>query len=82
MCTHLYSVGQCCIQHGEDGQVSAQVRHRTSAEVLRKQIKQHFYILAAQLTEIENKHLIHFLQISNLIYLEEAVGVVNSFMLL
>lgn len=48
----LHRVSQCCIQHGEDRQVGAEVRHNTAAEALRTQIKQQFYILVAQLTKI------------------------------
>lgn len=28
----LHGVSQCCIQHGEDGQVSAKIRHNATAE--------------------------------------------------
>ncbi len=38
VCPHLHSVRQRCIQHCEDSQVSAEVRHGTAADVLEMQI--------------------------------------------
>lgn len=40
-CSHLHGVRQCCVQHGEDSQVRAQVRHDTTAEALRAHSKPH-----------------------------------------
>lgn len=47
MCAHLHSVGQGCIQHREDSQVSAEVRHHTTAHILRTQNRQHVHTVAA-----------------------------------
>ena len=43
MCSHLHCVSQCCVQHGQDGQICAQVRHNSTAQVLGTIIKPWVY---------------------------------------
>lgn len=52
MCAHLHCVGQRRVQHGEHGQVSAEVRHHATAEVLRTPIEKRVYMLAAQMMKM------------------------------
>lgn len=44
MCPHLQSVRQGCVQHGEDGQVRAQVGNNTTAEALGAHNRPYVYI--------------------------------------
>lgn len=46
MRVHLHSVGQRRVQHGEHGQIGAEVRHHATAEALGTQMRQQADILA------------------------------------